>query len=278
MQKFLFIFLFISNFSFAQNTKEIVTILFDSNEVLIKSSEKEKLVSFFSNENLIIQAINIEGFCDDIGTSENNLILSSNRAKSVAEFLKKEFNLSPDSFVGKGEIALPTNSSEEEARKNNRKAVIEVTFSKATETKIESQKVTKDVFSEYKTFSDNLVVGDKIIINKILFMGSLTIFEDDDQAALELEKIVTFLKTHPSSEIEIQGHVCCISASFKDAYDRFTAKNNLSETRAEKIYNLLIEKGISSERMTHHGYGRQFPIPGAEEHYNKRVEILITKI
>ena len=89
MQKILFIFLFISSFSFAQNTKEIVTILFDSNEVLIKSSEKEKLVSFFSNENLIIQAITIEGFCDDIGTSENNLILSSNRAKSVAEFLKR---------------------------------------------------------------------------------------------------------------------------------------------------------------------------------------------
>lgn len=278
MQKFLFIFLFISSFSFAQNTKEIVTILFDSNEVLIKSSEKEKLVSFFSNENLIIQAIIIEGFCDDIGTSENNLILSSNRAKSVAEFLKKEFNLSPNSFVGKGEIALPTNSSEEETRKNNRKAVIEVTFSKTEETKIESQKVTKDVFSEYKTFSDNLVVGDKIIINNILFFGSSTNFEDVEEAGLELEKIATFLKNHPSSEIEIQGHVCCISASFKDAHDRFTGKNNLSETRAEKIYTILIEKGISSERMTHHGYGRQFPIPGAEEHYNKRVEILITKI
>lgn len=278
MQKILFIFLFISSFSFAQNTKEIVIILFDSNEIMIKSSEKEKLVSFFSNENLIIQAINIEGFCDDIGTSENNLTLSSNRAKSVAEFLKKEFNLSPDSFVGKGEIALPTYSSEEEARKNNRKAVIEVTFSKATETKIESQKVTKDVFSEYKTFSDNLVVGDKIIVNNILFFGSSTNFEDVEQAGLELEKIATFLKNHPSSEIEIQGHVCCISASFKDAHDRLTGKNNLSETRAEKIYTILIEKGISSERMTHHGYGRQFPITGAEEHYNKRVEILITKI
>lgn len=279
MRPFLFFALVFSSFLFGQNTKELVTIFFDSNDPTIKSSEKEKLISFFSNEDLNIQSINIEGFCDDVGTSESNLILSLNRAKSVEEFLKKEFNLSTDSFVGKGEIALTTNSSEEETRKNNRKVVIKVTFSKTSSLAVNNQSTTNQgVFSEYKSFSDKLVVGDKIMVNKLLFLGSLTTFEDPEQAELELAKIVSFLNNNPTYSIEIQGHVCCISASFKDAYDRLSGKNNLSETRAEKIYNLLIEKGISSERMSHHGYGRQFPIPGAEEHFNKRVEILITKI
>jgi outer membrane protein OmpA-like peptidoglycan-associated protein len=277
-RKFLFLFLFISGFSFAQNAKETVIILFDSNNSEIKTSEKESLITFFSNESLVVQSINIYGFCDDIGTLENNRILSSNRANSVALFLKKEFNLSSDATIGKGEITLTNILSEEETRKNNRKVEIEIKFFKISEAKIESKKAVKDVFSEYKSFSDNLVVGDKIIVNKIQFVGSLTTFEDEDQAALELEKIVNYLKSNPSSAIEIQGHVCCISASFKDAFDRFSGKNNLSETRAEKIYNLLIERGISSERMSHFGYGRQFPIPNAEEHFNKRVEILITKI
>lgn len=121
-------------------------------------------------------------------------------------------------------------------------------------------------------------MGDKIILNKILFKGSLTFFLDEESATKEIEKIAFYLKEHPTMCIEIQGHVCCISESFSDAYDRVSQKNNLSETRAEQIYDLLVEKGISSERMTHHGYSRQFPIPGEEEHLNKRVEILITKI
>ncbi len=279
MKPFLFISLLFSSFLFGQNTKELVTILFDSNESAIKSSEKEKLVSFFSNEDLNIQSITIKGYCDDIGTSESNLVLSLARAKSVEEFLKNKFYLTSNATIGKGEIALTAHALEEETRKNNRKVVIEVTFSKASSLAVNNQsKTSENVFSEYKSFSDKLVVGDKIMVNKILFMGSLTTFEDPEQAELELAKIVTFLKNNPTYAIEIQGHVCCISASFNDAYDRFSGKNNLSETRAEKIYNLLIEKGISGDRMTHRGYGRQFPIPGAEEHFNKRVEILITKI
>ena len=55
-------------------------------------------------------------------------------------------------------------------------------------------------------------------------------------------------------------------------------RNNLSHTRAQKVFDYLIEKGISPNRMTYMGYGRKFPIPGGIESDNKRVEILITKI
>jgi outer membrane protein OmpA-like peptidoglycan-associated protein len=270
--------LFFSNYLFAQNTKETITVFFDSNNFSLKLEEKDKLISFFSNENTIVESISIKGYCDDIGSSEDNYILSKNRANSVATFIKTEFNSILKSLEGKGEIALSNNSSVEQERKNNRKATLEILYSKSNKNSDEDEKTTKDAFSNYKSFSDDLKVGDKIIIDNLLFVGSLTVFEYKEDAEQALQKIVAYLKNNPSYTIEIQGHVCCISASFKDAYDRDSGKNNLSETRAEKIYDYIIEKGISSERMTHKGYGRQFPILGADEQFNKRVEILITKI
>ena len=137
---------------------------------------------------------------------------------------------------------------------------------------------TRQEYKNYKTFSDKLVVGDKIIIKNLLFKGNLTIFEDPEEAIIELEKIVVYLNENPNTTIEIQGHVCCIGSAHSDAHDRFTGKNNLSHTRAQKVYDYLIEKGIAPNRMSHKGYGRKFPIPGGIESDNKRVEILITKI
>jgi outer membrane protein OmpA-like peptidoglycan-associated protein len=277
MNRIFLLFLFCCSILYSQEEQKSIVVLFNSNEFTLSSEARTTLSAFFSDETLVISSISIEGFCDDVGSIENNLILSTNRAQSVANYLKKEFNLNCNSILGKGELPL-MNSSVDESRKNNRKAVIEITFSKSSEENIVSNKDSENHYKNYKTFSDKLVVGDKIIIKNLLFKGSLTIFEDPEEAIIELDKIVTYLNENPNTTIEIQGHVCCIGSAHSDAHDRFSGKNNLSHTRAQKVYDYLIEKGISPNRMTHMGYGRKFPIPGGIESDNKRVEILITKI
>lgn len=271
MKKIVVLVVCFSNYLFAQNTNEIITVFFDPNNFTLKLEEKDKLISFFSNEDTKVESLSIKGYCDDIGSLEDNYVLSKKRASSVENFIKTEFNTTIKTVEGKGEIALSNNSTLEQERKNNRKVTLEILYSKSNKNNVETEKTSRDVFSNYKSFSDDLNVGDKIIIDNLLFRGSLTVFEDEKLAALELQKIVTYLKNNPSYSIEIQGHVCCISASFYDAFDKFSGKNNLSETRAERIFTFLIEKGISSERMTHKGYGRQFPIEGAEEHLIKEL-------
>ena len=270
--------LLLGNHVFAQNSVETITVFFASNEFTLQSEQKEKLSSFFSAENTIIETISIEGFCDDIGSSEDNYILSKNRAISVKNFLQKEFNATVKTIEGKGEIALQNTISVEQERKNNRKVTIQIAYSKKDTDSGSTPKTSKDIYSNYKSFSDDLKVGDKVIINKLFFKGGSTFFNEEEEAEAELKKIVAFLVLNPNVSIEIQGHVCCIPPQYKDAFDRVSGKTNLSETRSQKIYDYLIEKGISSERMTHKGYGRQFPILGADEQFNKRVEILITKI
>lgn len=277
MKQIYLLFLFCCSILYSQEEQKSIIVLFNSNEFTLSSEAEGTLSAFFSDETLVISSISIEGFCDDIGSIENNLILSTNRAQSVANYLKKEFNLNYNSISGKGELPL-MNSSVDESRKNNRKAVLEITFSKNSEENIVSNKDSENLYKNYKTFSDKLVVGDKIIIKNLLFKGSLTIFENPEEAIIELEKIVVYLNENPNTTIEIQGHVCCIGSAHSDAHDRFSGKNNLSHTRAQKIFDYLIEKGVSPNRMTHMGYGRKFPIPGGIESDNKRVEILITKI
>lgn len=112
-------------------------------------------------------------------------------------------------------------------------------------------------------------------MKNLLFLGSLTVFQSPEDAEDELQKVISYLNSHPDTKIEIQGHVCCISNSFKDAYDRNSQKNNLSQTRAQKVFDYLVKKGIPPTRMNYVGYGRRFPIPGGVEQDNKRVEILI---
>jgi outer membrane protein OmpA-like peptidoglycan-associated protein len=278
MNQIYLLFLFCCSVLYSQEEQKSIVVLFNSNEFALSSMAEGTLTAFFSDETLVITSISIEGFCDDIGSTENNLILSTNRAQSVANYLKKEFNLNCNSILGKGELPLTNISSVDESRKNNRKAVLEITFSKSSEENIVSNKDSENHYKNYKTFSDKLVVGDKIIIKNLLFKGSLTIFENPEEAIIELEKIVVYLNENPNTTIEIQGHVCCIGSAHGDAHDRFSGKNNLSHTRAQKIFDYLIEKGISPNRMTHMGYGRKFPIPGGIESDNKRVEILITKV
>lgn len=277
MKQIYLLFLFCCSILYSQEEQKSIVVLFNSNEFALSSEAEGTLSAFFSDETLVIASISIEGFCDDVGSTENNLILSTNRAQSVANYLKKEFNLNCNSIQGKGELPL-MNSSVDESRKNNKKAILEITFSKSFEENNISNKDSEKRYKNYKTFSDKLVVGDKIIIKNLLFKGSLTIFENPEEAIIELDKIVTYLNGNPNTTIEIQGHVCCIGSAHSDAHDRFSGKNNLSHTRAKKVFDYLIEKGISPNRMTHMGYGRKFPIPAGIESDNKRVEILITKV
>jgi len=249
-------------------------VYFQSNTFLLTETQKGTLASFFSSEEEVIKNLVVEGFCDDIGSDESNQILSQKRADEVFHFLQNELHLEVSNSIGKGEISLPQNpQNADEIRKNNR--FVKISFSKEF-SKVPTDSLKRELpKNSYKTFSDELKKGDRIIINNLIFKGSLTDFLSPEEAEAELQKIITYLNAHPRTKIEIQGHVCCISNSFNDAFDRNTKKNNLSEARAKKIYDYFIEKGIDANRIIHKGYGRKFPIPGATESDNKRVEILI---
>lgn len=268
--------LLVTRFGFAQEQQKVVTVFFSSNDFSINQDAEKTLNSFFSDSEMLISNIEINGFCDDIGSTEANKTLSLKRANAVAEYLQDNYNLEVDALKGNGEIELNSSGiNTGEIRKNNRKSTLKINFSIKTKKDVPTLLTS---YIGYKKLDDTLKIGDKILIENLVFKGSLTHFEDSEIAEKELSRIFLYLKEHPTVEIEIHGHVCCISTAFKDARDVESGKNNLSETRAKKIYDFLVSKGISENRMTHAGFGRKFPIPNTAELLNKRVEIVIVKL
>jgi outer membrane protein OmpA-like peptidoglycan-associated protein len=118
--------------------------------------------------------------------------------------------------------------------------------------------VKKDtIVSEYIPNNISFEIG-----NSTLTKGSLS----------ELDKIYELLSSS-SKKIEIYGHTNNVGEKIK--------LQKLSEDRALAVYNYLLNKGLSKERMSYHGYGDSKPIASNDTEEgkmkNRRVEIKIVE-
>ena len=269
MYKFI-VFFIISHVCFSQVELSHV-VYFETDKYDITEIEKNRLLYFLKNlEVNNIKRISIYGFCDDRGTNNYNFILSQKRANFIKSFIssnniKKEVISNVD---GKGEILLRFIKSEniEIVRGLNRKVEILV----------EKKKINFDDLGRKLplTLESNLIIGDKIILNNILFKTGYSYILEESIPVLE--KIVNILKEKKELYFNIEGHVCCTTFG-RDAIDRSTGKRNLSLARARYIYSYLIKKGIKKERMKYLGLKHKFPL-GGDTKFDKRVEIEITDI
>jgi outer membrane protein OmpA-like peptidoglycan-associated protein len=60
------------------------------------------------------------------------------------------------------------------------------------------------------------------------------------------------MQKHPNMRIELGGHT--------DNVGRPEANQKLSEQRAKAVYDYLVKKGISADRLTYKGYGQTEPV------------------
>jgi outer membrane protein OmpA-like peptidoglycan-associated protein len=89
----------------------------------------------------------------------------------------------------------------------------------------------------------------------------------------KLRRLKDFMALNSEVIIEIQGHVFSLE-------DNSFAAQKMSEARAKRVYNYLVENGINKSRMTTVGFGNTkpiFPKPklAFEEQMNRRVEIKV---
>lgn len=86
-----------------------------------------------------------------------------------------------------------------------------------------------------------------------------------------LDRFATSLKNNPDTDVRIYGHT---DSSGSDAIN-----NPLSQRRAESVYNYLLSKGISGNRMESQGFGSSQPVADnttvAGRGQNRRVEVYI---
>jgi outer membrane protein OmpA-like peptidoglycan-associated protein len=90
-------------------------------------------------------------------------------------------------------------------------------------------------------------------------------------AARNLDKLALVLRENPNRNALIEGHTDSIGT---DAYN-----NYLSKMRANRVKNYLVQKGISTSRITVKGYGESYPVASnttdAGRQQNRRVDIVL---
>ena len=270
MRKFLFLFLFLCNLVSAQ--EEVVhSVYFEFDKFNLDEKQANDVVAFVNNiDTTRIESIQIYGYCDDRGKDAYNYKLSNNRANTIKNKLieKGIKNKIIVTIEGKGRVLIEDDIIENlpEVRQKNRRVDVLMNFKPAPIVPIPG------VYNDLKS---DVVVGDRICFDKILFDKGRSVLTH--KARVELDRIARFLHKYKNIHFEIQGHICCTPTFQREAIDKDTKKRALSHNRAQAVYKYLVAKRIEKKRMTFKGYGNTQPLGnGAEQ--DRRVEFLITKI
>lgn len=249
----------------------VKSVYFQFDKFNLEDTPANEVIQFLKNiDTTKIETIQIFGYCDDRGKDAYNFKLSNNRAntiknKLIANGIKNKIIVT---IEGKGRVMIDDDLIENlpEIRSKNRRVDVLVNLKKLPA--IEIPGVYKDVQKKH-------VVGDRIYLENVLFergVSTLTM-----EAKNELTKVYKALLKHKNIHFEIQGHVCCTPKNQKEAIDRGTRKRELSTNRALNVYKFFLAKKIDKNRITYKGYGNSKPL-GKENQYDRRVEIVITKI
>lgn len=224
----------------------------------------------------------IYGFADFLHHSDYNAMLSKERALYVKNYLLKKSK--PSQFnvyacEGKGEVHSQDNGNKEGEPKQRR---VDVYFEPVVTINVPDDKLEtpkeKESAIENKNIEE-LNTGESMSLDGLGFEpGRHYVLKSSEPV---LQKLLQTLKQNKSIKIEIQGHVCC-TQNGADGMDLDTREMKLSENRAKAIYDYLVNKGISKNRLSYKGFGRTKPkfeleLTPEEEQANRRVEIMIVE-
>lgn len=252
--------------------EEVVhSVYFEFDKFNLDEKKANDVVAFVTSvDTSRIETVQIFGYCDDRGKDAYNYKLSNDRANTIKNKLIERGvkNKIIVTIEGKGRILIDDDIVENlpEVRQKNRRVDVVMNFKPIP---------PKPVPGVYKELKKDLIVGDRIYLDKILFdNGSSKLTFKSKQ---ELERVSKLLQKYKNIEFEIQGHICCTPTFQKEAIDKDTRKRMLSINRAETVYKYLISKRIDKKRMTFKGYGNTRPLGNGPDQ-DRRVELVITKI
>jgi len=249
---------------FAQKTKT-TSFFFKTDLSVLDDKQTESFSQFISElDSTDIISIAILGYCDDRGRIGYNDTLSVKRANYIKELLlargvgADKINL----LTGHGKVDLSKRYNISQQRAYNRRVDMVISYAK------------RNLVMDDSILSDTLKVGDKIVLENILFENSRSVLLEESIPVLE--KITNTIKEKRQYNIAILGHICC-NPPGRDVKDFETGEYNLSHARAKIIYDYLIYRGVDAKRLSYKGMMANYPL-GKGEKYDRRVELQITGI
>jgi len=245
----------------AQQQTDTLVIFFDIDKSIIDDNNAKLLDKLIADKN-VISISSIYGYTDFLGSLSYNQQLSEKRSVSVRDYLIQKGIDEKNIVFSKGEGIHP-NSTEKNRQDFSDKGIKNHRIVKVVYTT-----KSRSVSAKEKLSEENLVVGNTIVLENILFHQAFDTFLPESYPALET--LLAMMLKHLTMQIEIQGHICCTNVETQ----------SLSTDRAKAVFNFLVRNGVQSFRMTYKGFGatqKRFPLEQNEEEkaMNRRVEILI---
>ena len=252
---FCILFAFFTVSFYAQKT---FTVYFDTDSHQLSLNELNRLDKNFKGKDIHI--LSVTGFCDARASFEHNDSLAENRAKFVANILKKITNSTDFQIIGKGE-----NFTQNKVLSKNRKVEIYYYDTYLYDVPVETPKI-----NELTTSIKKSKIGDKLVLKKMNFYNRSDILLPESRPITQ--ELLQVLKDNPKLKIEIQGHICCTPGEDKE---------EIALKRCKAIYNFLVTNEIDKSRLSYKSFDATqpiHPIPEKNEQEriaNRRVEILI---
>lgn len=248
----------------SQTNKFVITIYFENNSSNLSSDSKKSLQNFVTSVNLSETKIDkLIAYCDTVGSVQFNQRLAEKRMNSVLGFISN-FSISISEKIISGEN-YPAGSLTTSNLKEWRK--VEIHYSvKTKKTNILQTGLSENSFETLNL--DSLAQKDSkpIVLDIQFFPGVAVLFNN---SVNEIDRLYDFLIENENLNISIRGHVCC------------NDDLPLSSARAETVFILLAEKGISKERMQFKGYSNTIPavspeITDIDRQKNRRVDVIFS--
>ena len=116
---------------------------------------------------------------------------------------------------------------------------------------------------------NRLSIGNKINLDNIYY--EFDEFSLKKESLIEIKKFAKYLIINSNLKIEIGGHTDNIGSELYN--------HELSTKRAESVYNVLINFGVSSYQLTYKGYGYSSPLIDEDSEEarlkNRRTEVKV---
>ncbi len=254
--------------------KRFLTLYFDVNATLPDTVSIRQLRQAVQECAASLQRVEIIGHTDSTGSYAYNLALSQKRAQSIKMLLK-------DNGVDSNRITVVHGSSfSQPAVYSKGKSDPNSALNRRVRVVLINQPPKEKV----KTGSINnlsaMKVGECLRLNNLNFFPGSHLLVQASRPVLD--SLSGLMKRNPGLRIRIEGYICCTPPDGADGLDKDTRKMNLSEARAQTVYNALIARGISQTRLEYVGMAGRNPVVEVEKteddrQANRRVEIRILK-
>lgn len=258
---------------------DTLTVHFAFNLSILPPAEKRLLDQWLTNPSLNLKAIQLLGYCDNIGGDRYNDNLSLQRINTVKAYLQSK-GMTDTLFTlqkpyGK-HMPLNDNSDEEKRSLNRRVTIVAQVAGRQTV----AQKNEPQTTGLTEAFRDTTALIGKNITLKIFFYGAS--HHPLPTSIPVLQELLSIMNEHPHLKVGIDGHICCMPPDM-DGMDLETRELNLSVQRAKYIYDYLADHGVDTSRMTYRGFGASRKIytqelDESQKTMNRRVELRILDI